>query len=282
MGDHHKMASHACIRMDINGVFYQVKCQRSKVSTKTSQDSSVLLAFKNASSSRIADSTNKTLVTSNAVSSAQLSPVPTCAMILLGMAIVMLKLSNSSGGSSSPLGFKSTEVNTAKKSKRCKNLVTAPEASPVRCFRWPLSNALANAENLSDAEIENISSNSSHEIASSVSTVSKKNVRWSSCVEVCEVRRLVENGRLEWDTESDSLWYSIAYLTRFTSTSRPATSKSSTTVPKRPGVSTAPPLRLQKSRLRQIQRQQEWSIYKSTRSSVLEDPTALSYVSVGV
>lgn len=102
------------------------------------------------------------------------------------------------------------------KALKIKTLVNAaPEATPIRRFSWPMHLPLESISNFSEAEIEKIGNCNSPQVSPTMtssktkksSSKMTKKLRWSPCVEVIEVRKLGKNACLEWDDESDSLWY---------------------------------------------------------------------------
>merc|ERR1712054_513666 len=177
-----------------DGGFRKITCE----SFKTHTHKSALSALETAKTASIADlSINKAFPPSGPVST---MPVNVIVMVLLLLAVVSLKCS----GSSTPR-CRATPANIKATTKLHDSCGFMFPATPIRCFQWPMHLALRQISNYSDREIEKFArvlARRPHTAAS------KKQLSWSPCVEVLEVRRLEETACLEWDDESDSLWFS--------------------------------------------------------------------------
>merc|ERR1712159_788662 len=136
-------------------------------------------------------------------------------VVFLTMATVALKRSKGAGHDTELEDFPSrTEATPVTSAVRVSTKVlkvkplenAAPEAIPIRHFNWPIHMALKDIYNFSEEEMETIIRLNSPQITPK-KAASKKKLHWSPCVEVYEVRKLGETACLEWDDESESLWW---------------------------------------------------------------------------
>lgn len=221
------------VTMDYQGVFH-LKCESSNTPAK-----SALSTVKNTAPHVVDLSINKAFVSNASLS---ILPVHIAIVVLLTTATVAVSRRQRAGYDDDELeefvpssNFARMELAKFQAKRTAMTLATsataaaadssstkalktmtlvkmAPEATPIRRFSWPMHLPLDNVSNFSDQEIEKIGNCNSPQpspkmTSSKNSSKKKKKLQWSPCVEVIEVMKLGKNACLEWDDESDSLWY---------------------------------------------------------------------------